>query len=143
MFLLSPSIRYDRFGRSQDTHNLYLEIATNLGIQGCILFYLLIYNTFKMLNRCKKDLGVQIIIMSEFQHSKNHTPIYEKIISHYKDLKLISAVCDSVILFITLRLVLGFFGMDLYEIYWWFSIGIAISLNGILKVASDRTAVLY
>jgi len=48
-----PKKRMDTFGRSQDTHNLYLEIATNLGIQGLIVFALLIYNLLLMLHKIK------------------------------------------------------------------------------------------
>ena len=33
-----PAVRIQEFGRKQDTHNLYLEVATNLGIQGLIVF---------------------------------------------------------------------------------------------------------
>ena len=29
--------------------------------------------------------------------------------------------------FIVIRLTLGLFGMDMYEIYWWFAIGITLS----------------
>ena len=34
-----PAVRQQRFGRTQDTHILYLEIGTNLGIQGLIIFF--------------------------------------------------------------------------------------------------------
>src|SRR5690606_29845891 len=37
-----PKVRTEMFSRFQDTHNLYLEILTNLGPLGIILFYLFI-----------------------------------------------------------------------------------------------------
>ena len=49
------------------------------------------------------------------------------------------AVTKSVLLFIIVRLVLGIFGMDLYEIYWWFSAGLAISLYNMNKYATEKT----
>jgi len=36
--------------------------------------------------------------------------------------------------FIMIRLVLGLFGMDLYEIYWWFAFSLTISLSNILTI---------
>ncbi len=36
-------LRFARFGRSQDTHNPHLEVATNLGVQGLVIFLGLIY----------------------------------------------------------------------------------------------------
>ncbi len=44
------------------------------------------------------------------------------------DLLLLQAICRALAGFIFVRLVLGIFGMDLYEIYWWFAGGLAISL---------------
>src|SRR5690606_26951708 len=37
-----PKVRTEMFNRFQDTHNLYLEILTNLGLLGIILFFLFI-----------------------------------------------------------------------------------------------------
>lgn len=58
--------------------------------------------------------------------------------SHRSDILLLIAVCDSIILFVTLRLFLGLFGMDLYEIYWWFSIGLTTSVGNIADIAIRR-----
>jgi len=44
----------------------------------------------------------------------------------------LSELARAVSLFIIIRLGLGLFGMDLYEIYWWFILGLAISLNNII-----------
>lgn len=120
-----PKVRAEHFGRSQDTHNLYLEIATNLGIQGLIVVGVLIYKMITLLFYIKSTSEKYIIKLTDNSHANNS--------SNISDLKLISAVASSTIAFILIRLTLGLFGMDLYEIYWWFSIGVTFSLYSMLK----------
>ncbi|BET58364.1 hypothetical protein GEO60473_14040 [Geobacter sp. 60473] len=114
-----PKVRAEHFGRSQDTHNLYLEIATNLGIQGMIVVGMLIYKMLGILNHMRIKSRLLLLKISSNQSSS--------IIKN--DLIVIEAVASSVIGFVIIRLTLGLFGMDLYEIYWWFAIGTTFSLN--------------
>lgn len=134
-----PYIRKDLYGRFQDTHNLYFEIATNLGIQGLICFILLIYNTLKMLSNTNKSCLKQIEIIKKYliNSPKDNSVHLYKI--HLNDLFIIKSASNAVYLFICARLLLGLFGMDLYEIYWWFSIGLSISLYNINKLSSKKT----
>jgi putative inorganic carbon (hco3(-)) transporter len=127
-----PKIRMDTFGRFQDTHNLYLEVATNLGVQGFIIFFLFVINMLKILKSLKIDFAQQIAMFME-------TDKRPEILSHIKDLQLMKATSESVFLFIILRLVLGLFGMDLYEIYWWFAFGLTVALWNMNKYASAKT----
>ena len=134
-----PAVREKYFGRSQDTHNLYLEVGTNLGIQGLVIFIVFIYFTLRTLlfsiksfkNQLKKlDEVIDIKIISNM--------IYRR---HYRDLIVLRACTKSVVLFLIVRLSLGLFGMDLYEIYWWFALGIAIAIFNIekqTKIKSDK-----
>lgn len=119
-----PKVRMETFGRTQDTHNLYLEIATNLGIQGFIVVGLLFYKLLKTLSAIKTSARRLIsgVNVRASQSARN-----------LDDLKLIEAVASATIMFLIVRLALGMFGMDLYEIYWWFAIGIAIALEQMIK----------
>lgn len=135
-----PAIRKDIFGRVQDTHNLYLEVVTNLGIQGLIVFFMLVFKMFKMLNELKNNISFQIKqLMESLFRDGSSDHVKQQMEKHLRDLKLMEATCNAVYLFIILRLGLGFFGMDLYEIYWWFAAGITISLFNINKVAVQRS----
>jgi len=58
---------------------------------------------------------------------------------HDRDLRLLTAVARATGGFIFVRLVLGLFGMDLYEIYWWFGAGIAVALSGMTVTTLQRT----
>lgn len=135
-----PSIRYDTFGRSQDTHNLYLEIATNLGIQGLIIFSLFIYHLYKSLLRTRNKLMLDIKQLKVKKLQNVDAPLREEVMRHSDDLRFILAICESVVLFICVRLLLGMFGMDLYEIYWWFFLGLTLALANIVKIAHGKTS---
>lgn len=101
-----PTVRLDSFGRSQDTHNLYLELITNLSIVGFISFIWLI----------KKIIETNIITQNELRNIDRD------------DAKFVVAISKAIVGFVIARLFLGLFGMDTYEIYWWFAIGLTISV---------------
>jgi hypothetical protein len=54
------------------------------------------------------------------------------------DNRLFFATANALVLFILVRLILGFFGHDLFEIYWWIAAGLVMSLNNLVVVASMR-----
>ena len=55
-----------------------------------------------------------------------------------EDALFLAAISKSVIGFIAARLFLGLFGMDAYEIYWWFAIGLTISVLRASKTIQNR-----
>jgi hypothetical protein len=131
-----PKTREQYFNRAQDTHNLYLQIATELGIQGLLLFTVLIFMLFMVLNRVVNDANEQL---SSLKNKLTVESANFAIESHIKDLQLIQATAYALKMFIVARLALGLFGHDLYEIYWWFSIGIASSLYAIIQKSNNKT----
>jgi hypothetical protein len=128
-----PFIRQERFGRVQDTHNLYLEVATNLGLQGFIVWVLMISAFFQNVLRLLKCLDQQISALSSV------IPDVPLLASHVKDLRLMKAMVSAASGYIVIRLSLGLFGMDLYEIYWWFAMGIVISIHNMSQIAQRIT----
>jgi O-antigen ligase len=98
-----PYVRDLEFGRQQDTHNLYLEILTNLGPIGFIAFWIFIFQLFKTNFRSRQ------LLLEKKQH-------------------FLAELCYVINLYILCRLALGMFGMDLYEVYWWFAAGFTIAL---------------
>lgn len=109
-----PAVRIEMFGKFQDTHNLYLEILTNTSLFGLLAFLFLLKTIHKG--------NVEVISTST------------------------SALCvalgKAVIAFIYARLFLGLFGMDTYEIYWWFAIGLTVANINISRrqaAASSRS----
>jgi hypothetical protein len=135
-----PKVRMETFGREQDTHNLYFEIATNLGIQGLIVFLLFIYKLLKTLNMVQRNLSVDIERMKDCGLRLGlQQGLESEMKTHLSDLRLMDAACKATFLFIIIRLVLGVFGMDMYEIYWWFGLGLTVALSAMARTASART----
>jgi putative inorganic carbon (HCO3(-)) transporter len=133
-----PYARYMTFGRIQDTHNLYLEVATNLGIQGLLVFLALVGVLLRTLGRLAGGFEQQLRTLDGAQSAEAD----ERWRKHVADLKLMAAAAHAVQVFVIVRLCLGIFGMDLYEIYWWFAMGVCIALCNMKTVAQARTTVL-
>ncbi len=134
-----PAKRLERFGRSQDTHNLYLEVATNLGIQGLIAFTVMIVSMIAVLRRAKRAFQWQRRRLLVLARGGPPPAVRLALSRHDSDLRLLIAVAKATGGFIFVRLVLGLFGMDLYEIYWWFGAGLASSLSGMAVTSAKRT----
>lgn len=135
-----PAVRMARFGRSQDTHNLYLEVATNLGIQGLLIFFYLvtvILMTFRQVGHA--FVRQRQSLLSAVRKGKVGAGLRKRISDHDRDLQFMVAVCKAGSGFIIVRLALGLFGMDLYEVYWWFAAGLAICLANLSTTVARRT----
>lgn len=138
-----PAKRMERFGREQDTHNLYLEVATNLGIQGFIVFVFLVGSMMRTLRRVAIGVRRQRAVLAKSARGKTLAPAMRReALAHDKNLRLLIAVSHATGGFIFVRLVLGLFGMDLYEIYWWFGAGLTISMSGMAESMLARTRYL-
>lgn len=135
------AVRMKKFGRAQDTHNLYLEVATNLGVQGLIIFAAMVWSTLAVYRRTAARLAQQDGAMRRLTRRTDSTPGFKRELRrHLQDLGLLRAACKAAAGFLYVRLWLGLFGMDLYEVYWWFAAGLAISLAFLADAASDRSA---
>lgn len=139
-----PAVRMQVFGRKQDTHNLYLEVATNLGVQGFIVFVLLIVFMLRALylarNRLREqERALRRAIKKSVSRDKR---LFGRADGHLADLCFLRAVAQAAGGFIFVRLALGLFGMDLYEVYWWFAAGIAFSVSLLETDTRRRTRAL-
>lgn len=114
-----PKVRTEMFGRFQNTHNLYLEILTNIGPVGFVVFFIFLYKLVK-LNRFNMQ---RIPDCPESQLNRN----------------LLTNLSKAVIGFLLMRLLLGLFGMDLYEIYWWVALGITLAINKLIEILNNTT----
>jgi O-antigen ligase len=137
-----PAKRMERFGREQDTHNLYLEVATNLGIQGLIVFLFMVASLMIVLRRSTLAFEKQRRRLLALARRGVPPPLRRQLGVHDRDLKYLIAVAHATGGFIFIRLILGLFGMDLYEIYWWFGSGIALVLAGLVVTTRRRLGVL-
>jgi O-antigen ligase len=131
-----PTVREQRFGRTQDTHNLYLEVLTNLGVQGFIVWALMVAAIFRSTRRITKGIDEQLTRLSGVPPDAVAGGALSE---HISNLKLIRAILSAVSAYVFLRLIVGFFGMDLYEIYWWFALGLVLAMHNMSQVAARIT----
>ncbi len=117
-----PLVRGEMFGRLQDTHNIYLEAATNLGIQGLLLFLLLLWHVGRVLRQTRRDFAIAIDKWTSADAGGG---------TALRDLRFCHALCSGCLLFLAVHLCLGLFGHNLYEIQWWLLIGMALVLRRI------------
>ena len=88
-----------------------------------------------------RQLGLLREKLAEVVSDPSHDPA-GGIVAHIKDLELVVACARGLFLFVIVRLILGVFGMDLYEIYWWFAIGLTIAIFNIGRAAEEKTSLL-
>lgn len=135
-----PAVRKARFGRSQDTHSLYLEIATNLGVPGLVAFSGYIITLLRLLLKISRSTSQQIDeLRQRLAGRPKSRESFGGVDAHLLDLRIIFAASGAVFLFLITRLMLGVLGHDLYEIYWWFALGITLAMWNMSSVARQRT----
>ncbi len=138
-----PAVRMQRFGRKQDTHNLYFEIVTNLGVQGLVAFFAFIFFLFRGNLYAYRFYERQTRRFAPYlKRSGLSPPVRKALIQFDSDLKFLSAVVKSVAGFVFVRLMLGFFGMDMYEVYWWFAVGLTVVLLNMMSSVGTRAKLL-
>lgn len=138
-----PAERSRRFGRDQDTHNLYLEVATNIGIHGLVVFLGFVLSIYVGARRVQAACENMTARLREILVHPRLTLITRiQLEKEQKNVALISATAAAICGFLVIRLTLGMFGMDLYEIYWWFSCGLTIALLGLIQSVSARIEAL-
>ncbi len=133
-----PVVRAEYFGLIQDTHNLYLEIATNLGVQGLLAFFLLIAAIFSSYRKSRSSIVKQLEMLEKIENSEPD----DNLDKHRRQLVFYRALCDTLVTYLVVRLFLGVFGMDMYEIYWWIVIGFAYALSKLSFIAEKKTSYL-
>ncbi len=137
------TVRLRTFGRIQDTHNLYLQLATHLGIQGVLAFVWVVVALVRAYSRVSRDLARQMHgLRQAFRGRQPSAPLRRAALSHWADLERMAAVDEAAKAFLFVHLVLGLFGHDLYFMYWWFSAGLAISLLNIAQHMRRRSEAL-
>lgn len=107
----------------QEVHCLYLEVLTHLGIQGFVVFMLLLWKIYSTLRKVEQRI---IRLMA---NEKEHGQRVERL----DQLMLLQSTTYAVLVYFVLRLFVDIFGMDLYGICWWFTIGMVSALTFIVS----------
>ncbi len=123
-----PLAHFKYYHSHQEMHCLYLEVLTHLGIQGFIIFMLLIAKISSVLWQLNKKLKGLIY--------RAKTRIEWK--RQLEELKFLQATIRSLTVYFLLRLFVDLFGMDLYGICWWFVIGIASAATFVTSTIQEQ-----
>jgi O-antigen ligase len=131
----------DELGKEQyDPHNLYLQMLVEIGVLGSLLFTLLIWAVWRELRSTEMDLADSerqlTTVVCETPEAK------ERLKRHIADVRFMRGTASAFLAFIFTRLILGVFGHDLYEIYWWLASGASIAIVNMKPVADARTAAI-
>jgi putative inorganic carbon (hco3(-)) transporter len=145
-------VRQKMFGRDAPTHNLYLEVATDMGVQGLLVFLGFVGCCLIVSRRLSLDFERQISKMNahappaETKPGRGKKPgrndpankpsAFDK---HLSDLKLMHGVSLAVLHFLIIRLGFGIFSHDFYELYWWFAAGTLLALENMRPTAAALT----
>ncbi len=135
-------VMQERAGRNaQGTHNLYAQILTEIGIQGFVAFSYFIFTVVQALLITKKKLSDNILKLTQARQRLNgKADEWRNALSNeLRGLHMMHAVCSGTLLLLFIRAVLGVFGHDLYEIYWWVAAGFAFALSNMAVVAENRS----
>lgn len=133
--------REDQFGKEQyDPHNLYLQMLVEIGLPGSLLFALLIGAVWRELRSTEMALAES---EQQLRAAVCESPeADERRRRHLADVRFMRGTASAFLAFIFTRLVLGLFGHDLYEIYWWLACGASIAIVNMKPVADARTAAI-
>lgn len=127
--------------RVQATHNLYTQLLAETGIQGFIAFSWLIYVLIKKINKVR--IGFRKVI-EEIKNVIDKDPNASvSLKEEIKTCRFYSSLADALYIAILMRLILGIFGHDVFEIYWWLFCGISMSMSILsTKIISNINSML-
>lgn len=132
-----PEVQRKEGRNPQQTHNLYTQLLAEAGIQGFTCFVYLIWVIIRKIRKSRNGFMQNIGSLHQYKSQKNKG--LEKVITNeINSNKFLLAVANAVLVFIFVRLVLGIFGHDLLEIYWWISAGLSMAIYEILVISKSR-----
>jgi putative inorganic carbon (hco3(-)) transporter len=133
------SARVELLGKADyDTHNLYLQVMVDLGVVGTVVFGLLIVGLWQELRSTDLTLARA---EGELRAALARAPARsEEGQRHLADICFMRATAAAFLAYVFARLVMGLFGHDLYEIYWWLAAGASIAIVNMQPIAVARTA---
>jgi O-antigen ligase len=136
-------MRVARYGRTQGTHNLYLQVATHLGIQGFIIFMFfaatLALSCHSVAQRLERIIDRSAGLARRVRGDPRRRARFATL---WHDTVFLGALARAGRMYILMLLVNGVFAHTLYLICWWFSSGLAIillNMAGVLEAEVTRT----
>ncbi len=134
-----PIVRQRMFGQDQDTHNLYAQIGTHLGVQGLIAFTVFIVAIFQSLNRSLANLAKVRKRLARALTRKD-LPTRQATAFYAYEVDLVRALIRAFKMLVYFLLVNGLFAHTAFHDIWWFLAGITLASGGITSAMAQRAA---
>jgi len=127
-----------RAGRNpQPTHNLYTQVLAETGIQGLICFIGLVAVVLRKALRVRQRF-TGLLGRLEAHRSRAPPTQLASLNEEIRASRMMLGTATALVVFLLMRLTLGVFGHDLFEIYWWFAAGLVMALHNLLGTAEQR-----
>ena len=130
-------------GRYVRCHNLYLQVASDLGVGGLLAFFFLVgalFHSHRGIIRSVKDQTRMLRKIHGLARDDQQT--VRRLYSLHKDLGLLDATAKAFRLYLLVVLVQGMFGHIMYKPSWWLMAGTAVGLNNALSYTEGRIRIL-
>jgi putative inorganic carbon (HCO3(-)) transporter len=124
---------------SYDPHNLYLQALVDLGAVGALIFGVFIAALYRELRSTESALAET---EQQLRARIRQPGASAALVKHAADVSFMRATTSAFLAYLFTRLVLGLFGHDLYEIYWWITAGASIAIANLHPLVNARTAAL-
>jgi O-antigen ligase len=122
-------VRMKKFGRDQYTHNLYLQVATQLGIHGFLIFMFFVYAISSSFIKVIKRLDrLEARVLALARSDIRITNSKKEMRSYLGDLRYTRWIALACITYMAMLMVNGMFAHSLYLICWWLAAGLSIVL---------------
>lgn len=120
-------VREREFGRNQDTHNLYLQLLTHIGIQGTVIFLYFMIALYVAFHRAVARLERLRGTLAGLARAPDTDRRTRRLLARtYGDARYVTAVAQAGRLYLLMLAVNGIFAHTLYLICWWMASGLAI-----------------
>jgi putative inorganic carbon (HCO3(-)) transporter len=128
---------------AQPTHNLYLQVATHLGIQGFMIFFFFVWALFSSFKQTLKTMAnIQAMLARAGKQVQDISlPGRRQLSQIATDLRYVTAVTKAARMYLIMLLVNGMFNHSLYQMPWWLTCGLAVSLANISRIMENNSRV--
>ena len=130
-------------GRYLRPHNLWLQVASDLGVLGVISFLSLIGSLFYAMYRVQREAGqLKKRLQSLHRRSGKSPPVTARAREFWHDLDLVEATTKAFRLYLVFLLFNGMFAHILYKPAWWLLVGGVIALNNAIQHSGKQIEAL-
>ncbi len=130
-------------GRYLRAHNLWLQVASDLGILGVVGFLALVLSLFYVMRRLLKEADkLKLRLRAIYKASDQGPPMRKRAREIWEDLALMQGVTKAFQLYLVFLLFNGMFAHIMYKPAWWLLVGAMLGLNNAMQYSGQQIQAL-